>query len=328
MKNICRRLLLVIGYWLLLLQGGWADGLTPEQEKFRSNLYQFLQEDGFSPSIDSEDNSLTFREDGELFWIEVADSNPFYVEFHKSGLKCNDADLNVVRQAVNEGNLKVRCAKAILSEKTISLVVEMYCHSPEEFRYIFYKSKQELLKLGQTVKEYYNEHNGTGSGAQVPGSSVVNRFFPVYGFTVGQSTVKQMEAQGYEVKKTDSGARSCRVKGLTFWDFNKDKVFESLFMIDSSNMPDRWENLGLTWNASYNQVLNLFKGMGFKITVKEKPKTREYNGRKTLTANVIATSADGALQFKFDFDYGNENGEGYSLNSPNTLFSIDIEALN
>lgn len=327
MMRKCVKSLLVIGLCLFSLQGGRADELTLEQKEFRSNLYQFLEEEGFSPAIDSEDNSVNFRENDELFWIMVGDSNPYYVEFHKSGLKCNDADPEAVRKAVNEGNLKVRCAKAMFTGTTINLTVEMYCHSPEEFRYIFYKSKEELVKLDKTVRECYNEYEGSVDVQQVSGGTVQGRFFPVYTFTVGQSTVKQMEAQDYIVKKTDSGARHCDVKGLTFWDFDKDKVFESVYLTDSSYMPDKWESLGLTWRTSYNQILKLFKGMGFSIKITEKPETRKYKGRKTLSAKVEAISADGALKFKFVFNYGNENGEGYSQNSPSTLYSIDIEAL-
>lgn len=327
MKQMIYKLWLFVGFCLWGLQGIWADGLTPEQKKFQSNLYQFLKEEGFSPEIDPEDNSVTFREDDELFWLLVSDSNPYYIEFHKSGFKCTDADLNVVRRAVNEGNLKVHCAKAMFSGETVSLAVEMYCHSPEEFRYVFYKSKEELLKLEKTVLNYYNENEGSNHLTHVSSGTAINKFFPVYGFTVGQSTVKQMKAQDYIVKETDSGAKHCDVKGLTFWDFDKDKVFESIYMTDSSYMPDKWVSLGLTWESSYNQILKLFKGMGFSINIEEKPETKKFSGRKTLSAKVIAVSADGALQFKFEFDYGNENGEGYSLNSPGSLYSIDIEAL-
>lgn len=326
MKEIGYKLWLIVGFCLWSVQGVWADELTPEQKKFQSNLYQFLQEEGFSPSIDSDDNSVTFKEGDELFWIQVGDSNPYYVEFYKSGLKCNNADLNIVRKAVNEGNLKVRCAKAMFTGEAVLLAVEMYCHSPEEFRYIFYKSKQELLELGKTVKDYYDEHEGDNI-THIPSGTALSRFFPIYGFTIGQSTAKQMEAQDYIVKTMDSGARNCNVKGLKFWDFDKDKVFESLYMTDSSYMPDKWESLGLTWRASYNQILKLFKRMGYSINIKEKPETKKFNGRKTLSAKVVATSDDGVLQFSFDFNYGNENGEGYSLNSPNTLYSIDIKAL-
>lgn len=327
MRRRCVKSLLVIGLCLFSLQGGWADELTPEQKKFQSNLYQFLEEEGFSPAIDPEDNSVNFRENDELFWIMVGDSHPYYVEFHKSGFKCNDADPEAVLKAVNEGNLKVRCAKAMYNGTNINLAVEMYCHSPEEFRYIFYKSKEELVKLDTTVRDYYNEYEGSVDVEQVPSGTALSRFFPVYTFTVGQSTVKQMEAKDYIVKKNDSDARYCDVKGLTFWDFDKDKVFESVYLTESSYMPDKWESLGLTWRTSYNQILKLFKGMGFSIEIKEGPETKKYKDRKTLSAKIEATSADGALKFKFVFNYGNENGEGYSQNSPNTLYSIDIEAL-
>lgn len=67
MKQMIYKLWLFVGFCLWGLQGIWADGLTPEQKKFQSNLYQFLKEEGFSPEIDPEDNSVTFREDDELF---------------------------------------------------------------------------------------------------------------------------------------------------------------------------------------------------------------------------------------------------------------------
>ena len=38
-----------------------AADLTPEQEKFRSNIIQFLKEEGFSPTIDEDDNSVNFK---------------------------------------------------------------------------------------------------------------------------------------------------------------------------------------------------------------------------------------------------------------------------
>lgn len=327
MKNMGYKLWLFVGFSLLWMQVVCADELTPKQKKFQSNLYQFLKEEGFSPDIDSEDNSVTFKEGDELFWILVDDSNPYYIEFHKSGFRCNDADPKAVLKAVNEGNLKVRCAKAMFNGTNINLTVEMYCHSPEEFRYIFYKSKEELMKLDTTVRDYYNEYEGSVDVEQIPSGTTLSLFFPVYTFTVGQSTVKQMETKDYIVKKNDSGVRYCDVKGLTFWDFDKDKVFESVYLTASSYMPDKWVSMGLTWRTSYKQILKLFKGMGFSIEIKEGPETKKYKDRKTLSAKIEATSADGVLKFKFVFNYGNENGEGYSQNSPNTLYSIDIEAL-
>ena len=63
----------------------FADELTPEQMSFRSNIMQFLKEEGFSPTIDENDNSVMFKKEGHLHWIAIRDKNPFYVEFFRSG---------------------------------------------------------------------------------------------------------------------------------------------------------------------------------------------------------------------------------------------------
>ena len=130
--------------------------LTPEQKAFRSSIMSFIREEGFSPSID-EDNSLTFKKEGELYWIDIAESSPFYIEFHRSGLKCSDANKNIVLQSCNEANKKVKCVKAIMGETSVSLVIELFCHSAEEFKYTFYKSLKELESAYSTVKGYYNK---------------------------------------------------------------------------------------------------------------------------------------------------------------------------
>lgn len=132
-----------------------AGELTSEQKAFRSSIMSFLREEGFAPSID-EDNSLTFKKEGELYWIDIAESSPFYIEFHRSGLKCSDANKTIVLQSCNEANKKVKCVKAIMGETSVSLVIELYCHSAEEFKYTFYKSIKELEKAYSVVKEYYN----------------------------------------------------------------------------------------------------------------------------------------------------------------------------
>lgn len=134
----------------------FADDMTPEQKAFRSSIMSFLREEGFSPSID-EDNSLTFKKEGELYWIDVAESSPFYMEFHRSGLKCTDANREIVLKSCNEANKKVKCVKAIMGDSSVSLVIELYCHSAEEFKYTFYKSIKELDRAYSTVKDYYNK---------------------------------------------------------------------------------------------------------------------------------------------------------------------------
>lgn len=327
-----KRILSILAACLISVASLYAADLTPEQSKFRSNLLQFLKEEGFSPTIDDDDNSINFKKEGILYWISVADSNPFYVELHRAGLNCKEADLGIILSAVNEGNKKIRSAKAILNSSAIvSFAVELYCHSAEEFRYIFYKSLKELEAIKSKVLDYYNENSeqqgsaSSATSATTVHSADINAFFPVYGFTLGKVTSKELEAKGFTVKTIDSGAHCCQVRGLTFWDHNKDHVFEDIYIVHSDHMPDKWEDeLGISWRLSYNQLLKRFRDLGFSVTVKKEPVTRTYSGRKTLSADVTVTSGDGHLVIDLDFDYGNSHGEGYSLTSPNSLYSMTI----
>lgn len=316
---------------LFIAGNALAAELTAEQKRFRSSLQEFLKEEGFMPTIDEEDNSLNFKKEGTLYWLSFGDSNPIYIEFHLSGFNCEDADRNLVLQAVNSANRKVRCAKAMLNESTVSFAVEMFCHSPEEFKYVFYKCIHELDNVKNVVSEYYNGNNdndaNSSNSTNIRNSTDINKFFPIYGFTLGQTTVNDLKAKGYNVETIESGAHNCNVKDLTFWDHNNDNIFERIFMVHGDFLPELWEDeIGINWELSYNQIISKFQNMGYKINITKEPMVKEYSGRKTLSANVTATSPDGHLIFDFVFNYGNSKGEGYSKNSPNSLYSIGIEA--
>ncbi|NBH67901.1 hypothetical protein [Phocaeicola sartorii] len=178
-----------------------AADLTPEQEKFRSNIIQFLKEEGFSPTIDEDDNSVNFKKEGTLHWIAISDSNPFYLEFHRVGLKCNDAGRKALLAAVNYGNRKVRCAKAMLGDSSISFAIEMYCHSAEEFRYVFYKCLKELNSMHKTVSDYYNEHPDGGETVSDP-------------FTVSSVSIANTDSESHIITSYGSKIYSGRTQYL------------------------------------------------------------------------------------------------------------------
>lgn len=142
-----------------------SEELTPAQQRFRAEILQFVREEGFSPHIDESDQTVTFKKEGVLYWISVGDDGPFFLEFHRAGLNCEEVDRNIVLEAVNEANKKVLSAKAILYESTISFAVELFCHSAEEFKYIFYKCMKELDSAKEKVSDYYNEHAAANSSA-------------------------------------------------------------------------------------------------------------------------------------------------------------------
>lgn len=142
-----------------------AHDLTPAQLSLRTEILTFVREEGFAPTIDESDNSVTFKKEGVLHWITIGGTGPFYLEFHRAGLDCENADRSIVLQAVNEANKKVRSAKAILFDTSVSFVVEVFVHSVEEFKYTFYTCLKELDAAKTKVSEYYDEHNDQISAA-------------------------------------------------------------------------------------------------------------------------------------------------------------------
>lgn len=140
----------------------YANNITPEQKAFRNALMSFLREEGFYPSVD-DDNSLTFKKEGELYWIDIAENSPFYVEFHRNGFNCTDANMSAVILACNKSNARTKCVKSIANESSVSLVIEMYCHSVEEFKYVFYKCLKELDNAYKATQDFYNEFNDGGT---------------------------------------------------------------------------------------------------------------------------------------------------------------------
>lgn len=321
--NKYKVLILVI---LSLVIGGnvSADELTAEQKRFRSSIQEFLKEEGFMPTIDDEDNSLNFKKEGTLYWISFGGTTPLYIEFHRSGLNCEDADKSLVFQAVNAANRKVRCAKAMFNDTSVSFAIEMYCHSAEEFKYIFYKCMKELESIKDEVSEFYNGSYSSNEPATSLNNSsgLLSKFFPVYGITLGESTSANIKAKGFSVKKNDRGNQVGKVNGLSFWDFNNDDIFEHLYITHSDALPEKWLDLGVNWNFSYNQMLNKLKSLGFTIIKTEGPTTKKYSGRNTLSATVKFKAPNENFTVELNFDYGNANNEGYTANSANSLYSM------
>ena len=142
-------------------------------------------------------------------------------------------------------------------------------------------------------------------------------FFPVYGVTIGRSTISDVEALDYAVEEE----KYARVEGLAFWNHNGDRIFEDLYMTNDVPMPEKWQRLGLDWRLSYDDWLVLFEKMGFTIVHTRTPRTKH----NALSAGFIATAPDGSFTMELDFMYGNKNGEGRRTSSRNSLYSITMD---
>lgn len=137
-----------------------GDDLTTQQKAFRNSLSTFLKEEGFVPTVDSDDGSLNFKKEGSQYTIYIVDSNPFFVNFRHEGLGTKDANMNAVYKACNEANKVGKCVKTYLNDDDVIVAVEMYMHNAEEFKYTFYKNIKELESAYTKLKEAYSKYSG------------------------------------------------------------------------------------------------------------------------------------------------------------------------
>lgn len=145
--------------------------LEADALRFRTNIRTFLQEEGFSPYIDSDDESLCFKKEGVLYWLDFMGSKPVYIQFHRSGNGTEDCDLGRLLEIINDINREYRCVKVTLSStgKSVNYNVEVYCNSPEDFRYAFYKY---IKVLDSAKKEVLAKYAEGGSSASSSGPAV------------------------------------------------------------------------------------------------------------------------------------------------------------
>ena len=154
-------------------------------------------------------------------------------------------------------------------------------------------------------------------------SSSVSDFFPLWKITIGKTTWEQAERKGHKVEIWKKGpSRTMSVGVFDFWDNKGEGIFTSAFISRSSYyLPPKWKSKGFSWNRSYDGWLTVFEDLGYKITVKEQPSAKEFNGRKTLSAYFEALAPDGLLLFALRFDFGKD---GYLTSSPRTLDFISV----
>lgn len=144
---------------LLMTSALFAQEMSQEAKNYRTAVKTFLTNEGFSPYIDDEDESLCFKKEGSLYWIFFESESPVYVEFHGEGFNGDGVDRNAALKAVNELNRTKRCVKGMITTKGgVSLSVEFFSSSAEQFKKSFYSNMNALDGAKTFVKDKYQEY--------------------------------------------------------------------------------------------------------------------------------------------------------------------------
>lgn len=158
MKNLF--ILIVFCIFGSLKVSAQSTTMTAELKQFRSSVEMFLKEEGFIPTLDTDDNSLNFKKEGARYWLIIEnDEAPFYIELHKGGYTLEGANRNLFIEACNHANYTKRWGKACVSKSSVVFTTEYYCSSINEFRQVFYKSINVIDAVKEATKDYYNEHD-------------------------------------------------------------------------------------------------------------------------------------------------------------------------
>ena len=135
--------------------------MTPAQEKAQRSVYFFLDKEKFKPEVDSKDNSVCFRQDGILYWITFSDTDPMLYTLHRKGYKVgNGKDLykrTPATIAANEINLKHPGVKATVSDDRVSLTLETYAATPQDYNKMLLATFKTFQNVDADFKAAYKE---------------------------------------------------------------------------------------------------------------------------------------------------------------------------
>lgn len=203
------------------------------------------------------------------------------------------------------------------------------------------KSKNTLYSVEIRIKDKNNIVNRISSQNNILGDvqpsdtyKTKEDFCMVGKFTLGKTTWSEAKRMGYNVEIKDDLIFHRHAKAnageVTFWDYSKKRRFNHCYIArvrEDANIPYEWRKQGLKHSLSYDEFVGLFKRWGFSILEKKKPKAKKYKKRLALSAKFVAESHDKSIMFALVFDYGNENGEGATTSSPNSLYSISVDVI-
>lgn len=326
-----KKILLFIIVAFCTLGISYADEFSAGQLQLRTQIADFLKEEGFVPEIDS-DGDIKFKYEGKPYYVSVSktDNTPMYIAFFRSFEYPTKYSKEIVKIASAKLNL-YKGVKLLCLTNSFRIQAEMYISNAEAFKYAFYKCVSQINNLSDDFIDECDKAQkasattiGTNNNSTNSSSRTVNAFFPVDGLILGTSTHQDAKRLGITVEDKGDGDFYCDINGHSWWDFSKeDNIFDWLSINHYETMPDIWEKqFGFSFQSSYNEWLSLFQNLGFNIKISKAPETKEYQGRNTLSAEFKATSPDQSIEFNMKFNYGNRNQNGYSVDSKNTLYQI------
>lgn len=173
-----------------------------EQLALRTNLFNFLKEEGFVPEIDS-DGDIKFKADGDIFYISIYknNENPMYVVLYKPFNYPKDYSVETVIMATKQLNL-YKGVKVSCFNNSFRIGAEMFVRSAEPVKDAFYKLKEII---GNVESDFLKECKNVGTVSLSSSSNSISEI----PFIITK----------LEVANTDENNNVIQDYGETIWDY-------------------------------------------------------------------------------------------------------------
>lgn len=201
-----KRLIITLVLGLLILPSisfAQSDsGFNSEQLTLRTDLFNFLKEEGFMPELDS-DGDIKFKSEGQAYYISVSktDEDPMYVVLFRAFNNPDEYSAETIAMASTKLNI-YKGVKVLCFDKSFRIGAELYVRNAEPVKSAFYK----LIGIIDSVKsDFLDECENVGS---VTSSSSSNSISEIP-FIITK----------FEVANTDENSNIIQDYGETIWDY-------------------------------------------------------------------------------------------------------------
>lgn len=157
----------------------------------------------------------------------------------------------------------------------------------------------------------------TGKGGPDKDTPNQSELFPIYGVTLGKTTVPELQKLGSKDEHFDL----YKIHGFNFWYENNVANKMDLVQFDGK-LPEIWTSLGFDWGLSFNKLTELLKRLRYSVNVTKSPMIKQYSGYASFFADIEATKFSGIpTKIQFGFRYG----KGTTADSLGTLYKMTVQ---
>lgn len=131
--------------------------LSPELQKLRTEIKDFISAEGYVPSIDA-DGDIMFKSEGITYYISVSntDTNPYYIVLFREHPYSDSITREKILRVIDACNLK-KGIKVLCKTKSYSYRAEIYLTSANTFKESFAELMSQIKNASDNLIELLSE---------------------------------------------------------------------------------------------------------------------------------------------------------------------------